>query len=91
MSRLNELNKRLLTVLGLSPESAQIVMDHIEELTNEAGRLRTENVCLRQDLATLERETEGQHPPEGETWPGVVREIQSDYNQLAASSAAPTP
>ena len=51
MSRINELNKRLLIVLGLSSDSAQIVIERIEELQNEAGQLRTENICLKQDLA----------------------------------------
>lgn len=50
MSRLSTLNKRLLEVLGLSSESAQIVIEHIEELKNEAGSLRTENILLRQDI-----------------------------------------
>lgn len=50
MSNITTLNKRLLEILGLSAESAQIVMDHIAELTNEAGSLRTQTICLRQDL-----------------------------------------
>ena len=50
MSNIATLNKRLLEILGLSAESAQIVMDHIAELTNEAGSLRTQTICLSQDL-----------------------------------------
>jgi hypothetical protein len=45
-----ELNKRLLVALGLSETSAQIVIEHIDELTSEAGKLRTEVICLKQDL-----------------------------------------
>lgn len=50
------LNKRLLVALGLSETSAQIVIEHIEELTSEAGKLRTEIICLKQDLAECREE-----------------------------------
>lgn len=49
-AQLDQLNKRLLIALGLSDDSAQIVIDHIDELRIDAGRLRTEIVCLKQDL-----------------------------------------
>lgn len=50
-TRLNTLNKRLLQLLGLSADSSAIVIEHIEELQSEAGKLRSEIICLKQDLA----------------------------------------
>ena len=40
MKKIDELNKRLLVVLGLSPETAQLVMDRITEAEAETERLR---------------------------------------------------
>jgi hypothetical protein len=40
MNKLDEFNKRLLVVLGLSPETAQIIMERIEEAEGESARLR---------------------------------------------------
>lgn len=40
MTKIDELNKRLLVVLGLSLETAQIVMDRITEAEGEAKKLR---------------------------------------------------
>ncbi len=42
--------KTLLIALGTSEQTAQIVLNYIDELRAEAGRLRTELVCVKQDL-----------------------------------------
>jgi hypothetical protein len=45
--QLNTLNKRLLEILGLSSDSAQIVIDRIEELKSEIVAQRAEIAALQ--------------------------------------------
>ena len=49
MSGIQQLNRALLRTL-MSREAADVVADRLEELEADAGRLRTENYCLKQDL-----------------------------------------
>ena len=50
MASIQLFNRSLLRTL-MSRDAADIVADRIEELEADAGKLRTENNCLKQDLA----------------------------------------
>lgn len=50
MASIQLFNRSLLRTL-MSRDAADIVADRIEELEADAGKLRTENHCLKQDLA----------------------------------------
>jgi len=39
MKAIDQINQRLLVILGLSPETAKVVMERIEELENDNARL----------------------------------------------------
>lgn len=77
MSDINQLNTRLLMVLGLSKESSEIVMARIGELESENARLKT---------ALTPREW---RRPHNEAWHRNIPDVHDAFKALRDVAANP--